>query len=405
MSRPLPRWPEWRAKAKHDNALKELSDKEQLQKLDGDVFGAQQTQLQIELQQYSELLQKRQDLSAADRQALVDAANAKGQAKIGFGQTSQQANSSTQDMNQQIDGIQNQATAGLISQVEAQKQIRDIELQRLPVLQDLADQMEALAEASGDITLKEQAAAMQANLQKMTVSLHTVTSAAVDLTNQLSGQGYTDLVNFFADGISGAKSFGDALTDLGNEFAGIVSKMVSQLLVYYALTELIGWIAPDSSAFGNISKASPFSANPLLGHADGGWTGDVSPSQVAGFVHGQEFVVKAGPAAAYRSFLEMLNAGKTPTITPLRSASVSTTSDYGDELSAASLSGGGAAPIINITNTTGQPSQQSQRTGPGGASITDIVIGIVNKDIASGGQTARTLQSNYGLSRQGVKRG
>lgn len=387
-----------RSKANHDNALKELSDKEQLQKLDGDVYGAEQTQLAIELQQYDELLKKRSDLSAADRQALIDAANAKGQAKIGFGQTSQLANSGTQDMNQQIDGIQNQATAGLISQVDSQKQIRDLELQRLPVLQDLADEMEALALASGDITLKEQAAAFQANVQKMTTSLHTVTSASVELTNQLTGQGYTDLVDFFTAGIDGSKSFGDALTDLGNQFAQIVSKMVSQLLVYYALTELIGWVAPNSSFLTSMTAAGPFGK----GFAGGGYTGDIPTNQIAGVVHGGEYVFDAATTSQNRALFDAISDGKTPTIKTLRSASVATTSNYGDELSSASSAS--SPPLVQVINTTGQQTSQKQTTGAGGQSITQIIIGTVTTDIANGGQVAKQLQTNYGLSRSGVKR-
>lgn len=41
--------------------------------------------------------------------------------------------------------------------------------------------------------------------------------------------------------------------------------------------------------------------------ADGGWTGSGSKYQPAGVVHAEEFVVKRGPAAAYRPWLERLN--------------------------------------------------------------------------------------------------
>lgn len=45
----------------------------------------------------------------------------------------------------------------------------------------------------------------------------------------------------------------------------------------------------------------------------GGWTGDMARDAAAGVVHGQEFVVKAGPAARHRPMLESLNAGRDPT--------------------------------------------------------------------------------------------
>ena len=42
----------------------------------------------------------------------------------------------------------------------------------------------------------------------------------------------------------------------------------------------------------------------------GGWTGGGSRSGVAGLVHGQEFVVRAGPAAQHRQLLEAINSGR-----------------------------------------------------------------------------------------------
>lgn len=44
--------------------------------------------------------------------------------------------------------------------------------------------------------------------------------------------------------------------------------------------------------------------------ATGGWTGGGGRLEPAGIVHGQEFVVKAGPAAEHRQMLEMMNAGR-----------------------------------------------------------------------------------------------
>lgn len=46
------------------------------------------------------------------------------------------------------------------------------------------------------------------------------------------------------------------------------------------------------------------------GFAHGGWTGDVPTNVVAGVTHGQEFVVKAGPARQHRELLEAINAGR-----------------------------------------------------------------------------------------------
>jgi tape measure domain-containing protein len=51
-------------------------------------------------------------------------------------------------------------------------------------------------------------------------------------------------------------------------------------------------------------------ASQVAGFAEGGWTGDMPADQVAGVVHGREFVVNAQAAAANRPLLEAINSGK-----------------------------------------------------------------------------------------------
>jgi hypothetical protein len=264
--------------------------------------------------------------------------------------------------------------------------------------------MQALAQASGDITLKEQAAAFQANVQKMTTSLHTVVSASVELANQLSGQGYTDIVDFFSSGISGAKDFGTALSDLGSQFEGIVAKMISQLITYYALTTLIGWVAPNSSFLSSLQSSGPFGK----GFAGGGYTGDVPANQIAGVVHGKEWVFDADTTAKNMELFQAIQNGQTPTIRPVSAAATSYSDAYASQASAGGSSGSGVdapVPIVQVINNTGQKTTQKQTAGPGGQSITQIIIGAIATDIAGGGQVAKTMQTSYGLTRQGVKRG
>lgn len=409
------------AKAKHDNALKELDDQEKLQKADGDVYGAERTQLQIELQQYDELLKKRKDLTAEQRAALVDAASEKGHAKIDYGINSTQLGFDMAGMNQDIQAVQDQASSGQISQIAAETKILGIETDRLATMKTLAQVMlEQATTAAGPqpdaagTALLNQAKANLANINHQISSLSNVTSAQTYLINQLSTQGVSALTDFFTAGIDGSKSFADALADLGAQFEQIVAGMISKLLVYETLAAVIGWIDPSFTAAdssGNSGFTAAFGKSPFgSGHAAGGWTGDVPTNQIAGYVHGQEYVVKAGPAAKNRALLDALNSGAmdTPSLTPISAMQ----QGHADYAKGVADSGGvtGASlvdvppPIINVI-TGGQPAKQTQKTSPGGQSVTDIVIGIVSKDLASGGQTAQTLQANYGLSRNGVRRG
>lgn len=395
-----------RAKAKHDAAIREMSDVQRLQQMSGDRYGAEETALQIELQQYTDLLAK-QGKSVEEIQAAVDAYARKGQARIDFQRSQEEGSAAVSNLNIGIGSIQSAASNGSISNVQAQAQINQLQRDSLDTLTQIGLQMFKNAVASEDPKAIQTANQYNASLQQMAASLKNVTTAQTYLVNQLSSQGMSALTDFFTAGISGSKSFGDALGDLANSFEQIVASMISKLLVYYAVLELVGWIAPGSSFDKSLQASGPFGN--LLGHADGGWTGDVPPDQVAGFVHGQEFVVKAGPASQYRAFLQAINDGKTPAIRSVNAAASSSSSSYAADLSSSGDGNinvdAGTAPIVQVINNTGQQSSQKQTTGPGGQSITQIIIGAVATDIAKGGQVAQAIQNNYGANRQGVRRG
>jgi hypothetical protein len=114
------------AKAKHDAALAELNDQEKLQKLSGDKYTAEETALQIELQQYTELLQK-QNKSTDQIDAAVSAYKTKAQASIDFGRNQEAGSSAMTNMNLGIGSIQNQAADGSISNISAQTQINQLQ--------------------------------------------------------------------------------------------------------------------------------------------------------------------------------------------------------------------------------------------------------------------------------------
>jgi hypothetical protein len=396
-----------RSKAKHDAALKELEDTEKLQRASGDRYGAEETALNIELRQYTELLAS-QGKSVAQIEAAVDAYQRRGQASIAFSLDQESGNAAMNRLSLGVGQIQSQAANGSISNVSAQSQILQLQRDSLGTLSQIGLQMFKNAVASEDPKAIEAANQYNAAIQQIGASLKNVTSAQTYLANQLSTVGISSIENFFTAGISGSKSFSDALGDLANDFEQIVASMISKLLVYYAVLELVGWVSgTDSKLYDNINKQSPFSFS-LAGHAGGGWTGDVPTDQVAGVVHGQEFVVKAGPASRYRNFLQAVNDGQTPEIRSTKSMSgttgyVSSGAAGGD--ASLSISATSAPPVINITNNSGQPVTQKQSSGPGGQSITDIVIGIATTDVMKNGKLGQAIQTTFGATRQGVRRG
>jgi hypothetical protein len=235
------------------------------------------------------------------------------------------------------------------------------------------------------------------NVDSLATSLHHAASFSVELTNQLTSQGTGAVVGFFDAWSQGSKSFSSALADMGKTFEQIITHMIDQMLVYYALMALVGWIAPNSGLYASLKASGPFSG--LTGHAGGGYTGDQPTSRIAGVVHGKEFVFNA--AATRKWGLPLLQAMNAGTI-----GSVANSSTYSSLGSMSDGGGGDSGPLVELNiDTNGQPAQTSRRTGPNGQSIIDVVIGQVASDIAGGGKVGQTIQSTFGVSRKGNIRG
>lgn len=125
---------------------------------------------------------------------------------------------------------------------------------------------------------------------------------------------------FFSDlrsGLMEGKSFFEALGQAG---LNAINKIADRLMDL-ALDQIInGFLKNLMGSFGGVfgggsfgGGASYFPSIPGAGlYQSGGWTGDGPVGQAAGVVHGQEFVVKAGPAARNRAALEAINAGVLP---------------------------------------------------------------------------------------------
>ena len=124
--------------------------------------------------------------------------------------------------------------------------------------------------------------------------------------------GQTVFKSFFADikaelmnGSSLWDSFASAASRALDTVANKLLDMSTQGLFDMLFGALAGGLGGGS--------ASPFTSIFSGGFtglwASGGWTGNNAPNQPSGIVHGQEFVVRAGPAAANRSQLEAMNAG------------------------------------------------------------------------------------------------
>jgi hypothetical protein len=157
----------------------------------------------------------------------------------------------------------------------------------------------------------------------------------------------------FADAIGHSIAFGDSLTDaLGNAARSAVASLISSLVklgIQYAINAAMGqslaaaataasateaatlsamWATPAALASlatlgtnsmpamaavaGTIATTQAFALAGMAGFEEGGYTGNFGRKEVAGIVHGQEFVVNAEATARNRPMLEAMNRGAKP---------------------------------------------------------------------------------------------
>lgn len=133
---------------------------------------------------------------------------------------------------------------------------------------------------------------------KAAKSLADSTREASDATQEFRNIGKSALAGFIGDLRTGS----DAVTALSNLLGKLADEMASM-----AIDGLLsgGGGGVNTNTIGN---ALAF-ASSLFGFASGGYTGNRGTSQVAGVVHGKEYVVNALATARHRPLLEAINRG------------------------------------------------------------------------------------------------
>jgi hypothetical protein len=107
-----------------------------------------------------------------------------------------------------------------------------------------------------------------------------------------------DFANNFGQAMLQGKSGAAALQTAVQSLASSLIQIATKNLVNAAFGGLTG--SASTGIFAGIPK--------LFGFADGGYTGSLGTQQVAGVVHGQEFVVNADATSRYRGLLEAINS-------------------------------------------------------------------------------------------------
>lgn len=134
----------------------------------------------------------------------------------------------------------------------------------------------------------------------------------------------------------------------------------------------------NAAVAGTVAAANGLAALP--GFQSGGFTGDVAPNQVAGFVHGREFVVNERATQRNRGLLERINKGENP---------------------------GGGGTVVNVYAVDPGIAIEQRQVSPGEVEVIarrvvrDEAGKVVAADIDNpNGQTSKSLARNLQVTRK-----
>jgi hypothetical protein len=380
-----------------DHNIQEIELQSKIAGIEGDRDKSAKLALDAEIAKTEELLQK-QGVAAAQIKKILDDMRSAGAGRIGFESASRQGNLATNDLDLAKRDIQRQADTGQINYIEAQAKIIQLERERIDTLKNIGAEMTKNAELSKDPALIQQAKDFNAAVKDIEASVNVVGRAIGQLKDEAIKGGMQAFGQFVGDAVTGAQSLKDAWTNLEKSFQQIVSQMIAKLIELYLwmlITKFIGGAASGGSGGGggDAPDLTNFDTGdgPPAFFDSGGWTGNMPASKVAGVVHGQEYVVKAGPASRFLPLLEAMNAGSMRGIR-------ATPGSYASAGFVAPSSGSAAPVQVNI-DTQGQPATQTTRQGPDGKQIIDVIVGRVAANIAQGGSVHQAIQNTYGLRR------
>lgn len=310
--------------AQQKNYEEQLSAEEKLLTIEGKKTDAARLQLDLETQKLAKELSK-SGASAGEIAGAVGDFKSQGEAKIDFDQTKQDANATLTSLQTQIKAIQDQVKSGVLFPVQAEEQIIALEKQRLPVLEQLAQQMVDLANKTktpgnplGDEQMIAQAEQFKQKIDEISLATDQSAQQMAKLKQTAQDALQNGLSNFLYNVATGTESVGQAFQQMALQFVEAIAKMEAQYLASQAIKWLNGMGNNDSDSSGSGGGggglfgaiAGLFSGGGGGGYASGGHVrgaGTSTSDSIPAMLSDGEFVVNAG-AASRPGMLALLHA-------------------------------------------------------------------------------------------------
>jgi hypothetical protein len=223
-----------------------------------------------------------------------------GLSNIGFEEIEAKAAQALRDLDLEKQAIEARVREGVLFQFEGEQQIRELEKERLPLLQQIADEMLAAAEAIGTPEAIQKAREFAGAVRDIGISSNKAAQDMANLKASIESSLTSDLTNFLTDGITQAKSFGDAMRGLALSVVDSLRRIAAQMLATYLISKLLGGVFGALGGGGGgsagVSAGIPGTGGFNPGFAGGGLIrgpGSATSDSIAARLSNFEFVVRA----------------------------------------------------------------------------------------------------------------
>jgi len=268
-------------------AQAQLAADAQILEAEGKQFDAERVQLQAQIAGMQRLKGESDAAFAARKKALSDA----GVQKIDFSQVANDGRIALTQLDQARQEIQDKVASGQLFEFEGEQKIRELELARLPVLQQIAAALTASAVTPEQI---QAAKDFTENVNQIGIASNRAAETAASFKKSFSDALQSDLTNFFTTGIQGANSFGDAMRGLAASVVQSINQIIAAKLAQLAVERLL-------SAASAVGKFLGFSGGGEVKAAGGGYItgpGTSTSDSIPARLSDGEFVLRAAAVRA-----------------------------------------------------------------------------------------------------------
>jgi hypothetical protein len=222
---------------------------------------------------------------------------------LAFDMQRERGSRALQDLDRAQQDIQRRVQEGQLFAFQGEEQIRQLELQRLPVLRQIAAAMQAAAITDDQ---RQAVADFQAQIDALASSTNKAALESGAFKRDVEGALTSDLTNWFSSGISGAESLGDAFRGLAASVVQSLRQMAAQMLANLLIQKMLGMFTGGAAA-GGAGSAPVFVASGGLVRGPGTATSDSIPARLSNY----EYVVRAAVVKqpGMVEFLNKLNFG------------------------------------------------------------------------------------------------